>query len=102
MTTEKSDNELIAEFMGVDIASKTNRGEFLNSVDDLRYHSEWNKLMPVVEKIEKLIPLQPEVGNMLSSWTYWFSKFNGTVNTDIRVAYGLVIEFIKFYNSHKQ
>jgi len=48
METEES-NKLIAEFMGVDIH------EFvMNGGKKWEYHSSWDWLMPVVEKIEEL------------------------------------------------
>lgn len=57
----KSDNELIAEFMGatpceIEVKSiGTMPGyeceEFKLTVDELEYHTSWDWLMPVVEKI---------------------------------------------------
>ena len=43
------DNKLIAEFMGVDYVDIDT---YLESNKELQYHTSWDWLMPVVEKIE--------------------------------------------------
>jgi len=56
-------NKLIAEFMGVNVITlddvRKNKDPYHSSSDgylkdDLKYHSSWDWLMPVVEKIESL------------------------------------------------
>ena len=56
-------NKLIAEFMGVNVITlddvRKNKDPYHSSSDgylkdDLKYHSSWDWLMPVVEKIENL------------------------------------------------
>ena len=56
----KSDR-LIAEFMGYEILYRPNSNGFIEisetelcDVDDLQYHTSWDWLMPVIEKIETL------------------------------------------------
>lgn len=58
----KNDNKLIADFMGVNVITiddvRENKNPYISSADghlesDLKYHSSWDWLMPVVEKIER-------------------------------------------------
>ena len=71
-------NKLIAEFMGDEhpLAEVTHEASY-------RYHTSWDWLMPVVEKIEKL-----EVGDV--AWT--------SVYFDIQREYDKAVEFIKTFN----
>ena len=48
-----NDNKLIAEFMGLVVSDSDNyTSELHTNVDvDLKYHTSWDWLMPVVEKI---------------------------------------------------
>ncbi len=49
-------NKLIAEFMGLVVSDSDNyTSELHTNVDvDLKYHTSWDWLMPVVEKIEEI------------------------------------------------
>lgn len=56
-----NDNKLIAEFMEHEILYRPYSKGFIQlsetevcDVDDLKYHTSWDWLMPVVEKIESL------------------------------------------------
>ena len=79
-------NKLIAEFMG---------GEKPERTSDLRhfieehhnYHTSWDWLMPVVDKIEQVNEGAPE--QMLHVNLY----------SDIGEVYEAVVEFIKTYNT---
>lgn len=62
-----NDNKLIAEFMGHepivrgdDVYYELNEIR-LTSADDLRYHTSWDWLMPVIEKIGR----EYKLGNLL-------------------------------------
>lgn len=46
-------NKLIAEFMNINI-NFWNRKWFINTYASLKYHSSWDCLMTVIEKIESL------------------------------------------------
>lgn len=82
---------------------------------DLKFHSSWDWLMPVVEKIETLF-LLPDIFIMYDSredfkgW-YWSvsgvkdlhkecSTENKREKTKIEATYNAVIEFIKWYNEN--
>mgnify|MGYP003120615090 FL=1 len=52
------ENKLIAEFMGLEVLYRPNSNGFIEisdtelcDVDDLEYHTSWNWLMPIIEKI---------------------------------------------------
>ena len=119
-------NKLIAEFLNweFDDLSETFETPFLKLVEpqafgdeqfscklqdfELEFHSDWNWLMQVVEKIENLSK---------EGETYMFSitKFSARVtykgsrivdlpidNTKIEAVYNACIEFIKWYNEQNK
>ncbi len=90
----KTDNELIEEFW-VSQGGKPNMG-----ADLWFYESDWNMLMPVVEKIGKLDENfliandQPETPVRLMMTTPIFEP--------IQVVHYRVVKFIKWYNENKK
>jgi hypothetical protein len=102
MTTEN--NKLIAEFLG----AKYNQEEKLLYFDsiyqkkgknffydyELCYHSDWNWLMQVVEKIK---PLNKNVNH------HYLRLMNMTLSEALNIdyLYSNVVEFIKWYNENK-
>ena len=78
------DNKLIAEFMGVGEHYEAQSSNMFN-----QYHTEWNWLMRVVEKIEDY--LYDNVGKV-----GYFDECLSSNNLDVR--YKAVVEFIKQYN----
>ena len=95
-----NNNKLIAEFMGCthpfnDIHDatlyKVEQGTF--ELDELEYHTSWDWLMPVVEKIEDY--LSDNVGKV-----GYFD--DGLTSNDIEVRYQAVVEFIKQYSDEQQ
>ncbi len=136
MTQEETieGNKLIAEFMGA-VTPKTAPGIILPyikndevwfgdgttpngqygsafKISDLKYHSSWDWLMPVVEKIESL-PLINDAGICvliehsycriyLDNWgEYTTVAENATKKNKLSAVYLSVIEFIKWYNQNK-
>ena len=111
--TIQEGNKLIIEFMGYEF----HKGYFIlkgpnSSVSsmirpqDLYYHEDWNRLMQVIQKIEKtyLHPKKDDEINYTSLCTfrenmtrfYCFSLFQG--ETQIESAWLAVVDFIKWYN----
>ena len=129
-TTEN--NKIIAEFMikqeptenfcvgsiGQEVGVFTGIKTEYFKYEDLKFHSDWNWLMEVVEKIERLEDLERfEITNHSVNITYYQSKENkfilnlnhrnnglylmggeNTVNTKIQAVYNACLEFIKWYN----
>ena len=119
-------NKLIAEFMdGIPdyaayygLGTKFLRGytlksdyvpalTYYSSVDELKYHKDWNYLMPVVEKINKetgkIVRMEGYACDITSTCNENPSKkpfkiFNHK-NSLIDATYTSVVEFIKWYNT---
>lgn len=95
-----TDNELIAEFMGLDSfkdsLASLHQGKINVDVDvyeQAQYHTSWDWLMPVVGKIEQT----PNV--------YDIEEFllirDELCTARIETIYDSVVEFIKWYNENK-
>lgn len=101
-------NKLIADFMGVkfDIHGEIT-GKHGVIVKGSRYHSSWDWLMPVVEKIEQILPDDSVVTieykdcyiPVLEDDDSFTIQGNGL--TKIEAVYNAVVEFIKWYNIQK-
>ena len=119
-------NKLIAEFMGGEVKSI---GDFPNvfwklsyrpsysgiTIDLLEYHSSWDWLMPVVEKIENcferyVIVTIKGTGCHITLFTQYAMVHNGIdfpnidyhhENSKIEAVWLAVVEFIKWYNQQK-
>lgn len=120
---EKTDNELIAEFMGakkvnqfafccsefpdVFIPSKnwdeTNNLKETFTPEEMLYSTSWDWLMPVVEKIGKLWAEYPVIDWQNDRAVDEFMLVCGLpLDTPIDKAYQAVVKFIKWYNENKQ
>jgi len=122
-------NKLIAEFMGaigtpkynptewdiyitgcIDVDSDDENAKHFYTPEEMKYHSEWNWLMPVVEKIEATLDDDGYGNNVLietSSCTI-LSGNDGSVVigftegiTKTEATYQAVVEFINQYNFNK-
>ena len=78
------DNKLIAEFMGVD---QVDIDYAINEHGQLKYHSSWDWLMPVINKC-----YQEHMSKHIAE---------AVMTCNIDVAYKVVVEFIKEYNNEK-
>jgi hypothetical protein len=76
-------NKLIAEFMGVAKHYEAQSSNMFN-----QYHTDWNRLMPVVQKIEQDCEGVPQ------------EMLNISLYSDINEVYKAVVEFIKDYNQN--
>ena len=120
MTKEEIENSnvLIAEFMGcqkwTDRDAYVTRFGNINSAAttkaQLRFHKEWDWLMPVVEKIQKLSYVCVIYGNYCNilekdlftkkreGYGFDIDHYSDSIETVIDAVYMCVIEFIKYYN----
>lgn len=99
-------NKIIAEFMGAkwhEHPINKDESEFIFPISpdpsstfkqriNLRYHSEWNWLMPVVKKCLT-------VGDNSDMWDI---LFNALSMVEIDSLFGAVVDFIKWYNENKE
>ena len=76
-------NKLIAEFMGL---------QFSNRMCYPQYHTSWDWLIPVVQKVSSLCDEPCELDNMK----------HALLTGDIESVYDDVVEFIKQYNDERQ
>ena len=92
-------NKLIAEFMS-DISSMNAKVSFSKNcgVNDLQYHTSWDWLKPVVDKITELSGKLPTEEGNLPNEEDWASGFSVFMATDIQATYNAVVEFIEEYN----
>lgn len=89
----KENNELIAEFMGVDYVDIDT---YLENNKELQYHKNWNWLMPVIQKcLIGEAEHNEDVSNLAIKNIY-----EGICNQDISLAYQSVVEFINEYNKY--
>lgn len=126
-----TDNELIAEFMGLPFMSDPETAPFAHLdglsrgttyaaygnrdryklVRDMAYDKSWDWLMPVVEKISKISTgdddfYYPRTFAMRDADGNFIFRFNRhplyTAKTLIEVTHAAVVEFIKWYNQNRK
>lgn len=116
----KTDNEIIAEFMGykeIDTINSTSRFKYYNKgsgplmdsyfLERHAYSVSWDWLMPVVEKIDKMMPeiKIPEDLKTLEDGDHLANHYMEVValplSTHISEVYQAVVEFIKWYNNQQ-
>ena len=92
------DNKLIAEFMGlshceegwITIPNENRNGVSENEIsNDLQYHTSWDWLMPVIEKIFALAIADENIELFYDIQIHWPDKDE---------VYDAVVRFIKEYN----
>ena len=78
-------NKLIAEYMGVD---QVDIDYAIDEHGELKYHKDWNWLMPVVQRVSEYLDEQDEQ-DLMQTLMYGYRD-------DV---YKLIVEFIKEYNN---
>jgi hypothetical protein len=118
-----NENVLIAEFMGAQINEKRKFLYFPLPVNkawdfvDLQYHTSWDWLMPVVEKIEQLyigeyVAFMVEIKNQSCCiYCHYKDQQDGVIyrtpylsrrENKIEAVYLAIIAFIKWYNTQSK
>ncbi len=92
-------NKLIAEFMTMEKCPLGVKTKIIHS-NDLKYHSSWDWLMPVVEKIEKThcINIEYTTCNIADPANGYEDIISTSEKTKIEATWKAVIEFINWYN----
>lgn len=101
MKKTTQNNILLAGFL--DMLTTDSEGNIKEDVNSFKFHSSWDWLMPVVEKIESVgVTVEIEGHNcMISDITD--SEYHQYVAHDskINAVYVSVVAFIKWYNDNK-
>jgi len=96
-----NDNKLIAEFMGRGGTFNHDKtmictGIYPDTMTLMKYHTSWDWLMPVVEKIDAMFGEDDEVDDAINR------VHNAVLSFDIDNTHRAVVEFIKEYNENKR
>ena len=108
----ETNNKLIAEFLGYIDNGCSEEGFLIDPktnydicIDSLQFHSDWNWLMEVVEKIESLkFSVLIGKNNCVIEQTFGKESLNlGLIKgkDKIEAVYNACLEFIKWYNENK-
>ena len=109
MTTEN--NKIIAEFMGIADEIETGATSLIQiegttgyyKNDNLQFHTDWNWLMEVVEKIEKnyLVDIFGKAVSIHENNVEMIVDLNAiNYTTKIEAVYNAVVTFIEWYNKN--
>lgn len=105
MKTIEEGNKLIAEFMGITPIVENNgvvyKDPNTGHIMLIRYHTSWDWLMPVVEKIESLgygVTIYRKGCHINDIGLFGVNGFNH--KSKIEQTWLAVVEFIKWYNNH--
>ncbi len=122
----EANNELIAEFMKVNVITlddiRSNKNPFISSangylVEDLKYHKDWNELHKVIDKIEDIRFDNEDTNSFVSYHRYDVDNRgicctitdqqegavvgHGDRGTKLESTYEAVVEFMRIYNPLK-
>ena len=92
------DNKLIAEFMGLYPLSRASfisdkNQEYYESLSELKYHTSWDWLMPVIHRIRDWVNV--DMGfEEFDDWRENFKQID-PYNYNLEQCYKAVVEFIK-------
>jgi hypothetical protein len=104
--TQQESNILIAEFMGVDAVDV----DFHLETSELTYHTSWDWLMPVVEKINLLndyryttyiASMDTRIEDNVTGKVIVDINCEHSIDELIQSVYKAVVQFIQWYNSKK-
>lgn len=117
MTEREQGNRAIAIFDGFQIGilsgwltgknecayKKNENGEIIIEYKpgSLKYHTSWDWLMPVVEKINKLFEPFTEALFITVAGNHLRNIHNALANVDIKTAWQRIIEAISWFNSRQ-
>jgi len=97
-------NKLIAEFLGYkNIANDEDKQDYLNDI--VKFDSDWNWLMSVVEKIENyndsatLFIIEDERCHVNTQNGF---EIDSVGHTKIEAVYNACVEFVKWYNEQNK
>lgn len=109
------DNKLLAEFLGYQNTTPNDKdfdiyelkGKPLIEAMSMKFHSDWNWLMSVVDKIEGLGSCQIDISSNWCRIGYKDTKFNYDSRNHFKVTkkeavYLACVEFIKWYNKEQK
>lgn len=111
---EKTDNELIAEFMGMTLESinheKGTDYDWIGAPNNMAwtlksappFNSSWDWIISAVETIEKIEGVVTVLKNKRFQITYGKKKFSCHTVVKLNSVYRVVVEFIKWYDTQKQ
>ncbi len=105
-------NKLIAEFDGWELAETVrhesmspsyikhlNEGNQITALSFIKYHSSWNEIMPVVDKI-MLIKRDKFIGAPPSIAIKFDTVLGLSIITPRGILYENIVNFIKWYNNY--
>jgi hypothetical protein len=111
-------NRQIAEFMAEPISEYKDESDNIwiqalrgsdSAIEAAKYHTSWDWLMPVVEKIEKETPFTFNISRSqvwLADENYRMTAIGERIaveaDSKIEAVYLAVVQFIKWYNKNKK
>lgn len=111
MTKEEiiENNKLIAEFMGYNPHYKNGifqgyelKPKIITFPEHLKYHTSWDWLMSVVEKIWKITDCRSSIFYFEANEELTiYGKTEPSMDNNKENCYSAVVEFIKWYNENK-
>ena len=97
-------NKLIAEFMAEEPEVLKRDLKRAGTLESMQFHKSWDWLMPIVEKIDSIIPddsfVTIEYNRCLITVLDGGFDIDVIGNSRIEATYKAVVEFIKWYNSN--
>ena len=96
----KENNEIIRNFIGTEFTAATSPDiTFTNGL----YHKNWDSLMDVIKKIDRVCELHPKAVEYLSAKVGAINYLFGdvVVASNLKEVYVEIVEFIQLYNNNE-